>query len=284
MKFVKLFVFMTLCTSLLIGGGYLLGTEALFFGILISLILFSGLLWLSDKIVMKVCNAELLTPYHSPTVFDSVHELRKLAGVPMPKIYVIPGETPNAFSAGLGRRRASIGITEGFLRHLTRDELRAVIAHELMHIKTRDNLVGSLATAFAGLSGMGIGRYTSASLIFEDLSSFRKIGHSALVGFKSVVAPLAASIIQLLVHASREFAADERAARLSGDPLSMASAIRTMEKKKHQMPIHVSPTVAHLFTVSPLASGRLARLFNTHPSMEDRIARLENLARNMKGT
>ncbi|MBI5474736.1 MAG: M48 family metalloprotease [Ignavibacteriae bacterium] len=282
MKFVRLFLLLTLCVSLLVGGGYLLGTEAMFFGILISLSVLGGLFWLSERIVMKICNAELLTVYHSPTIFGAVKDLCQKANLPMPRIYVVPGETPNAFSAGLGRRRSAIAVTEGIISHLSADELRAVLAHELMHIKSRDNLVGSLAATFAGISGMGIGRHASAKLVADDVSRLRRIGRTTLTGFKSAVAPFAAMIIQSLVKGAREFHADERAARLSGDPLVMANAIRTMEKKKHQMPLYVSPVVAHLFTVSPLTTGRFARLFNTHPPMEDRIARLEHLARNSK--
>ncbi len=283
MKFVRLFLLLALCAWLLIGGGYLLGTEAMFFGIVISVSLLAGLFWLSDKIVLKMCNAELLTVYHSPTIFGAVQELSTKAGLPMPKIYVIPGETPNALSTGIGRRHGSIAVTEGIISNLSRDELRAVIAHELAHIKSRDNLIGSFAATLAGLFGMGIGRYASAKMLAEEVSRPRRIGAAVLGGVKSAIAPLAATIIQSLVDVSREFRADERAVSLAGDPLTMASAIRTMEKKKHQMPLYTSPAAAHLFTVSPLTVGRLARLFNTHPPMEARIARLETLARHAKG-
>lgn len=279
MKLVKLFLFIAILVSALVGAVILLGDEAMLFGFLISVSLFGAVYWFSDKVVLKMCGAELLSVYHSPTLFAAVEEMRKKVRMPMPRIFTIPGETPNAFSTGRGRRTASIAFTEGILKGIEPDELRSVIAHELVHIKNGDALVGSFAATFAGFFGMGIGRSASSSLGETQGSRIRRFEKASTDKMKIFSAPLAAYLIRLLVNASREYDADERAANISGNPLSMANAIRTMEKKKYVQPMHTTPLAAHLFTVNPLTDQWAVRLFNTHPPMEKRIERLELMAR-----
>ncbi len=284
MQFVKVFLLVAISIFLLVWGFIVLGYEALLFGLLISLSLFVGVFWFSDKIVLKMCNAERLTVYHSPTIFAAVEEMSKKFKVRMPRIFMIPGETPNAFSAGNGFRSSSIVFTEGILQSIRGDELRSVIAHELVHIKKGDALVGTLAATFAGFCGLGIGRYASATLNEDEEARFRRFGKLNISGIRFSIAPLGAWVIRSFMNVSREYTADERAAKLSGSPLLMANAIRTMEKKKYVHPLYTSPLAAHLFTVNPLTNPRAVRLFNTHPPMEKRIERLELMARRRVST
>ncbi len=279
MKFVKLFLFVAILISAVVGAVMLLGEEAMLLGFLVSVSLFTSVYWFSDKVVLKMCGAELLTVYHSPTLFAAVDEMSKKVGMPMPRIFMIPGETPNAFSTGRGRRTASIAFTEGILKSMAPDELRSVIAHELVHIRNGDALVGSFAATFAGLFGMGIGLFASASLSRRDTSRIRRFMRASTGKMKVFVAPLAAYLIRLLVNVSREYDADERAAGLSGNPLAMANAIRTMEKKKYLHPIYPNPLAAHLFTVNPLTEQWSLHLFNLHPPMEKRIEHLKKMVR-----
>ncbi len=279
MKFVKLFLFVTILVSVVVGAVMLLGEEAMLFGFLISISLFTAVYWFSDKVVLKMCGAELLTVYHSPTLFAAVEEVSKKIRMPMPKIFMIPGETPNAFSTSRGWHTASIGFTEGILKSIEPDELRSVIAHELVHIRNGDALVGSFAATFAGLFGMGIGRNESFSLPGTEYSALRRFVRTTAEKARVLIAPLAAYLIRVLVNPSREYDADERAANLSGNPRAMANAIRTMEKKKYIQPMYMPPLAAHLFTVNPLTELWALKLFNTHPPMEKRIERLELMAR-----
>ncbi|MEO8168091.1 MAG: M48 family metalloprotease, partial [bacterium] len=207
----------------------------------------------------------------------AVEEVCKKVNMPRPKIYMIPGETPNAFSTGKGRRTASIAFTEGILKSIEPEELRGVIAHELIHIKNGDALVGSFAATFAALFGLGMGHHESMSKQTHT-SGFREFVNTNTDRLRILIAPVAAYLIRILVSRSREYEADQYAATLSGNPLAMANAIRTMEKKKYIRPAPASPLAAHLFTVNPLTEEWALRLFNTHPPMEKRIERLQSMA------
>ncbi len=281
MNLVKLFVVAAIPSAALIGGSYAISDEATLFGCLFALIVLATMYWLSDKVVLKICRAELLTPYHSPTLYRLVNELSQKMQINAPKIFAIAGETPNAFSTGHSQRSAAIVFTEGILRSVSEDELRGIIAHELQHIKRHETLLHSIAAMIAGLLGIGISATAAEMSVEESDSRLQKARRIALGGYRYVMAPLPALIVQLLVNTRREFRADEFGAKLTENPIALANAIRTMEKKKFHMPLYVNPAVAHLFIVNPLTIGRIARLFSTHPPMEERIARLEKLTNNV---
>jgi heat shock protein HtpX len=281
MDLIKLLVLATIPSAAIIGGGYAISEEATLFGCLFALILLASMYWLSDKVVLKMCRAELLTPYHSTTLFRLVNEVSQKMKIAAPKIYAIAGETPNVFSTGRSQRSAAIVFTEGILRSVSEDELRGIIAHELQHIKRHETLLHSIAAMIAGLLGIGISATAAEMSVDETDSRLRKARRIALGGYRYVMAPLPALVVQSLVNARREFRADELGAKLTENPIALANAIRAMEKKKYQMPLYVNPAVAHLFIVNPLTVGRIARLFSTHPPMEERIARLEQLTNNV---
>ncbi len=276
MSRLKLSLLVVLSAVMMMGAGYMLGYESLLFGFLLWLVLAVGLVWFADKVVLKLCNAELLTVYHSPTLFETVMEVSKRAGLPMPAIYMMPGEAPNLFSVGRSRGHAGVVFTEGLLRAMNADELRSAIAHEMVHIFRNDTLIASLAATLAGLLGLGSRRARIAAAAAQPASNGKKTLF-AFSGILIVTAPLAALVIQSLVSPRREFRADVLGAKLMGNAQAMANAIRIMEKNKHSLPLQVAPAVAHLFMVSPLPHGRVARTFSVHPPLADRVRLLEEL-------
>ncbi|HTY58412.1 MAG TPA: M48 family metalloprotease, partial [Bacteroidota bacterium] len=198
---------------------------------------------------------------------------------PMPRLYLIEGEQPNAFATGRDPAHAAIAVTEGILKTLPPDQLRGVLSHELAHVKHRDILIGTVAATMAGAISM-IANMAQWALIFGGAGprSNDREGGSPLGGLLMlIVAPIAAMMVQMAISRSREFEADAGGAQISGNPLSLASALRTLERKSEEIPMEASPATAHMFIVNPLSGGGLARLFSTHPPMEERIARLEGM-------
>lgn len=273
----KLFLLTGLPVAFLIAGGYMVSEEVLLFTSILALVFLASVYLLSDKVVLKMCHAEALTPYHSPTLFTLVREQSEKAGVRMPQIYAISGAAPNAFATGRSPRKGAIVFTDGILKEVSHEELRSIISHELSHIKRGDTLVANLTAIVAGMLGVGIAKHYATVDQEPDQSGSLKRG--VMRGYAYFLAPIPAMVVTMLVSKGREFVADAAAARITGQPLQMASAIRVMEKRKHQNPLIVSPAVAHLFTVSPLTVGRIARLFYSHPPMEKRIERLEHLGK-----
>lgn len=268
--------------GLLFVSGKFMGEEAMFFCFLLWLITTAGIYWFSDRVVLKMCGAELLTVYHSPTIFRTVEEMCRQAALPIPRIYMIPEDAPNICSVGRNPHNAGLVFTDGILKSLTPDELRCTIAHELAHIYRRDILLGTLAAVFAGVLGMSTKTSREKASSQEHANTDDgKLGRFVFRGMFSLSAPIAAIIIQTLVDLERDFRADEHGAKLVGNPLAMANAIRTMEKKKQTVPMRIVPAVAHLFMVSPIRHGRIERMFSTHPTMVQRIERLEALDRSM---
>ncbi len=278
MSRVKLGILVIASAALMIGAGYVLGYEGALFGFLFWLVVVGGLTWFADKFVLKLCKAEQLTVYHSPTIFGAVEEVSKRAGLPMPMVYMMPGQAPNLFSVGRSKRSAGIVFTEGVLRAMNAEELKSSIAHELVHIFRNETLIASLAATFAGILGMGTHSACIAAASSQTASRGKK-SVFAFSGIHIVTAPIATLIIHALVSPRREFRADAMAATLMGSPLAMANAIRIMEKRKHAVPLAVAPAVAHLFLVNPLPHGRVAQMFSVHPSLADRVRRLEELPR-----
>jgi heat shock protein HtpX len=242
--------------------------------------------WFSDKIVLKMYGAQEIAANDDPELYGIVRDLTARAGLPMPKVYIIPEETPNAFATGRNPEHAAVAVTQGIRRILDKRELAGVLGHELSHVKHRDILISSIAATLAGAISY-LAYMAQWAAIFGGGSRDREEGGSNIFSllFMMIVAPLAATLIQMAVSRSREYMADEGGAKVSGDPLALASALRKLEMGAQNIPLQVSDatanSTAHMFIVNPLTGAGLAKLFSTHPPMEERIARLEAMAKDM---
>ena len=277
MNTMKTFLLMGLLTVLLILIGNLLGGQSgMVMAFLFALAMNFGTYWFSDKIVLRMYGAQEVSRADNPRLFDTVEELAGRAGLPMPRIYIIPGDQPNAFATGRNPQHAAVAVTEGIMRTLSADELRGVIAHELAHVKHRDILVGTVAATIAGAISMIANMAQWAMIFGGGRSSDSEEGGNGLGGLvMMIVAPIAALLIQMAISRSREYLADEGGAQITGNPLPLASALRKLHQRAEQIPMHATPATAHMFIVNPLRGGGLMSLFSTHPPMEERIARLE---------
>jgi len=266
-------------TALVLFIGQAIGGQA---GLLIAIVL-AGVMnfvsyWWSDKIVLRMYHAEEVTEDAAPELYGIVRQLAQRANIPMPRVYIIPEETPNAFATGRNPQHAAVAVTVGLMRMLDRRELAGVIGHELSHVMNRDTLIMTIAAALAGALG-----YLAQFAFFFGGSSDDDDGPNPIAAILGiVVAMFAAPLIQMAISRSREYMADEAGARLTDDPLALASALRKIEGYSKQIPMHSgNPETAHLFIVNPFSGGGIASLFSTHPSTQDRVARLEAMAGNV---
>ncbi len=237
--------------------------------------------WFSDKIVLRMYGAQEIGEQDYSAFYGMVRRLAQRAGLPMPKVYIIPDQSPNAFATGRNPQHAAVAATEGILRILTPDELEGVMAHELAHVQNRDILVGTIAATFAGAISM-IGNMLQWGAMLGAGRSDDEEGGGGLIGSLviAIIAPIAAMLIQMAVSRSREYLADETGAKICGRPLALANALRKLHNASQMIPLHdARPATAHMFIVNPLTGGSLLKLFSTHPPMEERIARLESMAR-----
>lgn len=254
-------------------------------GTLYAAVLFAGAMnlaayFFSDRLVLAMHRAQPIDEVEAPRLHAIVRELARRAGIPKPRVYLIPTYQPNAFATGRNPEHAVVAVTHGILDVLSERELRAVLGHEIGHVKNRDILVASVAATIAAAVSY-LAQVLQFSLLFGGGRDREGEGGSALGGlFAILVAPLAATLVQLGISRSREFLADERGAQLSGDPEALASALRKLEHGARRVPVAVEPATASLFIVNPLAAtgGSLLRLFSTHPSTEERVARLMEMA------
>src|SRR6266478_984114 len=275
---IKTTVLLALLTGLimLIGGmlGGRGGVEIAFF-FAIGMNFFSY--WFSDKMVLRAYGAQPLDATSAPELYAIVNELANAANIPMPRLYLIDSDTPNAFATGRSPRHAAVAVTRGIMRICTREELKGVIGHELSHVINRDILTSSIVATLAGAIMMigsairwgamfGIGRRDDDEGGLEGL----------LIG--GILAPIAATLIQLAISRTREYQADSGGAKLTHNPLYLASALRKLEAANERMPLEANPATAHLFIVNPLSAQGFARLFSTHPPIDERIRRLERMA------
>jgi heat shock protein HtpX len=235
--------------------------------------------WFSDKIVLKMYGAQEIGEHENPAFYGMVRRLAIQARIPMPKVYIIPSESPNAFATGRNPEHAAVAATEGVLRILSPEELEGVMAHELAHVQNRDILISTIAATFAGAISM-LGSMLQWGAMFgagrgDDDEGGGLVGSLAM----AIIAPIAAMIIQMAVSRSREYLADEAGAKICGRPLALAGALRKLDNASRMLPMQdARPATAHMFIVNPLTGGALMNLFSTHPPMEERIARLEAMA------
>jgi heat shock protein HtpX len=279
MNTLKTTFLMALLTVLLVTAGGALGGQSGMVTAFIFALLMNGFsYWFSDKIVLRMYGAKAVEPKDAPKLYRILQDLTLRAQMPMPKVYVIPQEAPNAFATGRDERHAAVAVTEGIVEMLNEAELRGVLAHELSHIKNRDILIATIAATMAGAISM-LANIAQWGLIFGGRSSDHREGSNPIVALAMIIlAPLAALLVQMAISRSREFRADATGAVISGNPLGLAEALRKLQRGVERIPMQANPATAHMFIVSPLTGGGLMTLFSTHPPLEERIRRLEEMA------
>jgi heat shock protein HtpX len=277
----------TIRTTLLLGaltgllmliGGYFGGKNGIVIAFLFAMVMNFGSYWFSDKIVLRMYKAQEISESQAPELYGIVKNLALRGNLPMPRVYVIPENTPNAFATGRDENHAVVAVTEGITRILNRDELEGVIGHELTHIKNKDMLIGSIAATLAGAIVM-LANMAQWAAIFGGVSRDDDEGGGGLIGLilMAILAPIAATVIQMAISRSREFLADAGGAKISGKPYGLAGALEKLQRASQAIPMDANPSTAHMFIVNPLTGGSLMSLFSTHPPLEERIARLKSM-------
>lgn len=258
-------------------GDWAGGRNGMVIAFVLSVVFNFGTYFFSDKLALAMYRAQPVTREELPRAYDVVERLAAKQGLPMPKVYVIPTESPNAFATGRNPKHASVAVTHGILQLLDDEELEGVLAHELGHVRNRDILTSSIAATLAGAITM-VARMGYWASLFGGYGGRddRDRGGGGLGGlFMIILAPIAASLIQLAISRSREYEADATGARETGNPYALARALQKLDDYSRRIPMQASPTTAHLFIVAPLlGSGGIANLFSTHPPIKERIRRL----------
>jgi heat shock protein HtpX len=268
----------TLTLFLILIGEYFGGRNGMVLAFLLSVVFNFGTYFFSDKIALRMYNAQAVTREQLPRAYAAVERLTQKQGLPMPKIYVLPTESPNAFATGRNPQHASVAVTHGILQLLDDEELEGVLAHELGHVKNRDILTSSIAATLAGAITM-VARMGAWASMFGGYGGGgdrdRRGGGGLSALLMIIVAPIAAALIQLWISRTREYEADATGAKTTGDPYALARALQKLDAYSKRIPMEASPSNAHLFIVAPLlGSGGIASLFSTHPPMKERIRRL----------
>jgi heat shock protein HtpX len=271
----------TVKTALLLGllsgvlmfiGQALGGANGLVLGFLFAVVMNFGSYWFSDRIVLRMYRAQQVGPGHR--LYEIVAALSQRAGLPMPKVYVIPDPSPNAFATGRNPQHAAVAATEGILRVLTEEELAGVIAHELAHVKHRDILISSVAATLAAAI-MLVAQMARFAAIFGGGRSDDREGSNPIALLATIIlAPIAAMLIQAAISRSREFAADAGGAVIAGGPDGLVNALRKIETASKQIPMDANPATAHMFIIKPFSAAGLLGLFSTHPPTEQRVRAL----------
>lgn len=275
MNIMKTAMLMIVLTLLLVWGGAALGgRQGMTFALIMAFFMNFISYFFSDKIVLKMYRAREASEAEAPVLYRIVRRLSQKAGMPMPKVYIIPDMSPNAFATGRNPNHAAVAATEGIMQLLTEEELSGVMAHELAHVRHRDILIGTIAATIAGAISY-LAQMAQWAMIFGGRRDDDDGGSPIAAIVMMIVAPIAAMLIQMAISRSREYAADEGGARLHGNPLALANALRKLHKGTQLIPTHASPATSHMLIVSPLSGGAMMKLFSTHPPIEERIARLE---------
>jgi heat shock protein HtpX len=260
-------------------GQTLGGTEGAIIAFVFAGIMNFGSYWFSDRIVIAAYGGRQIQQSDDPELFAIVQELALKNQIPMPRLYVVPSESPNAFATGRNPEHAAVAVTVGIRRLLDRRELAGVLAHELAHVTNRDILISSIAATMAGAIMM-LARMAQWSMLFGGGRRDERDGGGGAIALLATVilAPFAAMLIQMAVSRGREYQADDSGARISRDPEALASALRKIAAYSERIPLPATPQTAHLFIINPLRGSMLASLFSTHPPLEQRVARLERIA------
>lgn len=278
MNNIKTMVLLVLLTLILVWAGAAFGGKQ---GMTIALILAIGMnffaYWFSDKIVLRMYGAREVTEAEAPELFGIVRRLTQKAQMPMPRIYMMEEDQPNAFATGRNPKHAAVAVTTGIMRILGHDELAGVIGHELSHIRHRDILISTIAATIAGAISY-LAQMAQWAAIFGHRGDDDEGGSPIAALVMMIVGPIAALIVQMAISRSREYAADEGGARLAGNPRYLSNALRKLDSASRKVPMDANPATSHMFIVNPLSGGGLLKLFSTHPPIEERIARLETMS------
>jgi heat shock protein HtpX len=271
-----------LTVLMIVVGGMVAGRSGVIFAFVLALGLNFFSYWFSDKIALSMAGAKEASEADAPELHSIVNNLAMFARIPQPRVYVIDSDSPNAFATGRDPSHAAVAVTSGLMRMLNRNELEAVLSHELGHIRNRDTLIMTVTATIAGAITM-IAHMAQWAMIFggmggRDDERGGGIGDLAVGLLMIILAPIAATIIQLAISRAREFEADASGARISGHPLDLANALEKLEASVEMRPMNVPPAAAHLFIVNPLGHGGFTGLFRTHPTTEERVARLRAMA------
>lgn len=267
----------TLTLMLVFIGGLIGGKSGMTMALLVAFGMNFITYWFSDKIVLKMYGAQQVNETDAPDLHAMVRRLAQRAGLPMPKVYIMDQEQPNAFATGRNPEHGAVAVTTGIMRILSREELEGVLAHELAHIKHRDILVGTVAATIAGAISY-LAQMAQWSMIFGGRSSEEDRGGNPVAALvMMIVGPIAAMLVQMAISRSREYGADAGGAEIAGNPLHLAGALRKLQMASQKIPMDANPATSHMFIVNPLSGGGLLKLFSTHPPMEERIARLEEM-------
>ncbi len=274
MNTMRTVMLMTLLTLVLVGaGGAIGGQNGAFFALVMAGVMNFGSYWFSDKVVIKMYKGEEVT---SGPLYEVVAEICQQNDLIMPKVFVLPQATPNAFATGRNPQHAVVAATQGITQILTREELKGVMAHEMAHVQNRDILIGSIAATIAGAISF-MSHMAQWAMIFGGGRDDEDSNPLAMIGMM-ILAPIAAMLVQMAISRSREYGADATGARYCGNPHALASALRKLESSNRRAPMtSANEATAHMFIVNPLKAGGMRNLFSTHPPMEERISRLEGM-------
>jgi heat shock protein HtpX len=281
----KTVLLLGMLSALFLGLGYLFGgVTGLIVAFGFALLMNLWTYWFSDKPALRMAGAHEVAPEQEPRLHRMVEEVAGMAGLPKPRVYVVQNDAPNAFATGRNPKHSAVAVTTGITRILNEDELKAVLAHEMGHIKNRDILISAIVATFASAI-MFIAFMARWSLFFGGFGRSRN-QYAGLIGLVAILAiailaPIGAMLIRTAISRQREYGADETGARISGRPMALASALRKLQVGAQMRPTKVSESTAHMYTVSPLRSDFMGNLFSTHPPVEQRIARLERMAERM---
>ena len=278
MNNVKTLLLLVTLTLILIWAGASLGGKQ---GMTVAFIFALGInffaYWFSDKIVLGMYRARKVTESEAPELYGIVRRLAQKAEMPMPKVYIIEQEQPNAFATGRNPKHAAVAVTTGMMRMLSQEELQGVIGHELAHIRHRDILVSTIAATIAGAISF-LAQMAQWAMIFGHRGDDEEGGNPLAALVMMIVGPIAALIIQMAISRSREYSADEGGARLAGNPRYLSGALRKLHLASQKIPMDANPATSHMFIVNPLSGGGILKLFSTHPPIEERITRLDSMS------
>jgi heat shock protein HtpX len=264
---------------MLVGVGAIIGGKT---GMTFALIMAFGMnfitYWFSDKIVLRMYGAKQVSEHEAPELYGIVRRLSQKAGLPMPKVYIVEEDQPNAFATGRNPEHGAVAATTGIMRILSREELEGVIGHELAHIKHRDILVSTVAAAIAGAISY-LAQMAQWAMIFGGHRDEEGEGGNPIAAIvMMIVGPIAAMLVQMAISRSREYGADAGGAKIAGNPLYLARALKKLHMASQRIPMDANPATSHMFIVNPLSGGGILKLFSTHPPVEERVARLEAMA------